>query len=362
MPLLEEIRPATQAAGIPLIALAHNEANLIAPFLAHYRAMGPVHFVIVDDHSTDGTRDLLMAAPDVTLMQPVSGSTYARDKLAWRQELLARHAPHRWVLLPDLDEHFVFAGMERESLADYIAALEVEQAEAVLTVMIDMYADLPLSEHVYPRPGVTGLLEAFPWFDGPGPAPLGYHFMFDSSKARRKAATPPLSVHGGLRDRLFRVPGLNMGRPALAALDRVAGLDGAVAPRGLDRLRHRIARHLSRRFFKGALDMHKVALLRWRPGTNFVGAHRLREAYRMSESIAALLHFKFTRGVAGLEYTAQRGQHFGGARHYRDMLSAAELLERSPLFAGSRRWQGSDSLQGIIRKVPARQTQGSRGL
>ncbi|MFV0387017.1 hypothetical protein [Paracoccus sp. (in: a-proteobacteria)] len=268
--------------------------------------------------------------------------------------MLDRHAADRWVLLSDLDEHFVFADHERQGLTDCIAALEAEGAEAVLSVMIDMYADLPLAGHLYPREGAGSLTEAFPWFDGPGLAPLGYHFMFNSTKARRKAATPPLSVHGGLRDRLFRVPGLRMGRLALAALDRVAGLDGAVTPRGAGLLRHRIARRLARRFFKGAMDMHKVALLRWRPGTHFVGAHRLREPYRMSESIAALLHYKFTRGVAGLEYTAQRGQHFGGARHYHEMLNAAGVLERSPVFAGSRRYQGSASLAGIIRKVPAR--------
>lgn len=352
--LLTEIRPAAQAEGLPLIALAHNEANLIAPFLDHYRALGPIHFIIVDDHSTDGTRAALEAAPDVTLMQPVAGSSYARDKLAWRQQLLDRHAAGRWVLLPDLDEHFVYADMERQDLAQYIAALEAERAEAVLTVMVDMYADLPLAEHLYPREGASGLAEAFPWFDGPGPAPLGYHFMFDSTKARRKAATPPLSVHGGLRDRLFRVPQLRMGKPALAALDRAAGLDGAVTPRGAGLLAHRIARMLSRRFFKGAMDMHKVALLRWRPGTHFVGAHRLLEPYRMSESIAALLHYKFTRGVAGLEYVANRGQHFGGSRHYRDMLAANAAMTRSPVFEGSRRYQGSDSLAGIIRKMPAR--------
>lgn len=352
--LLEEIQPAAQPGGLPLIALAHNEANLIAPFLAHYRALGPVHFIIVDDHSTDGTRAALEAAPDVTLMRPVPGSSYARDKLVWRQELLDRHAAGRWVLLPDLDEHFVFADMEQHGLADYIAALEAEGAEAVLTVMIDMYADLPLAEHLYPRKGAASLAEAFPWFDGPGPAPLGYHFMFNSSKARHKAATPPLSVHGGLRDRLFRVPGLHTGRLALAVLDRVTGLNGAVTPRGAGLLRHHIARKLVRRFFKGAMDMHKVALLRWQPGTAFVGAHRLREPYRMSESIAALLHYKFTRGTAGLEYVARRGQHFGGARHYHEMLEAGEALARSPVFAGSRRYQGSTSLAGIIRKVPAR--------
>ncbi len=349
MGLLEEIRPARDGSGLPLVALAHNEANLIQPFLAHYRALGPTHFIIVDDHSTDGTRAMLEGQPDVTLLRPVPGSTYAEHKLAWRREILDRHAAGRWVLLPDLDEHFVFAGMETQPLAAYLAALDAEGAEAVLTVMIDMYADRPLRDHVYPQDASQTLLQAFPCFDGPGAAPYGYHFLYGSAKARRAAATPPLLVHGGLRDRLFRVPGLRPSGLALAMLDRVAGLDGAVTPRGAALLKHRLSRRLTRGFFKGALEMQKLGLCRWRPGTSFVGAHRLREPYRMSESIAAFLHFKFTRGTAGLEYTAARGQHFAGARHYVEMLDSAEILARSPVFEGSRRYEGSHSLKGILR-------------
>jgi hypothetical protein len=352
MGLLEEIRPARDGSGLPLVALAHNEANLIRPFLAHYRALAPMHFIIVDDHSTDGTRELLETQPDVTLLRPAPGSTYARDKLDWRRAILDRHAAGKWVLLPDLDEHFVFAGMEGQSLASYLTALEAEGAEAVLTVMIDMYADRPLKDHIYEPGAAEELLQAFPYFDGPDPAPFGYHFLYGSKKMRRAAATPPLLVHGGLRDRLFRVPALSTGPLVLGLLNRFAGLDGPVTPRGVDLLKYRLTRRLARGFFKGALDMHKIGLCRWRPGTSFVGAHRLREPYRMSESIAAFLHFKFTRGSAGLEYTAQRGQHFAGARHYHDMLSAAEILDRSPVFAGSRRYDGSASLSGIVRAAP----------
>jgi hypothetical protein len=352
MSLLEEIRPAPDATGMPLVALAHNEANLIRPFLAHYRKLAPMHFIIVDDRSTDGTAGLLAAEPDVTLLRPAPGSTYAEHKLAWRRELLDRHAAGRWVLLPDLDELFVFADMERTALPAYLAALEAERAEAVLTVMIDMYADRPLGQHVYAASDGGNLLEAFPYFDGPGGAPFGYHFLYCSKKARRAAATPPLLVHGGLRDRLFRVPGLRKGGAAMALLTRVACLSGPVTPRGTALLKYRACRRLTRGFFKGALDMQKIGLCRWRPGTGFVGAHRLREPYRMSESIAAFLHFKFTRGAAGLEYTAQRGQHFAGSRHYREMLEAAEILERSPVFEGSRQYRDSGSLAGIVRGVP----------
>lgn len=206
--------------------------------------------------------------------------------------LLARHASGRWALLPDMDEHFVFAGMERQSLADYIAALEAEGAEAVLTVMIDMYADLPLAEHLYPRPGVDSLLQAFPWFDEAGAGTLGllHHVQFQQGAAQGGDA----AAIGSWRLARPAVPGAGAAHEPGWRWRRWTawrGLGGAVQPRGLDLIRHQIARKLTRRFFKGALDMHKVALLRWRPGTNFVGAHRLRECYRMSESIAALLHF-----------------------------------------------------------------------
>ena len=71
-------------------------------------------------------------------------------------------------------------------------------------------------------------------------------------------------------------------------------------------------------------------------------------ASRGTESIAAFLHYKFTRGQAGLEYTAARGQHNKGARGIRKMLERGDVLARSPVWEGTRRYEGPRSLDGLI--------------
>ena len=342
MDMLRKVRPAATADGVPVIALAHNEANLVEPFLRHYRGFGPVHFVIVDDGSTDGTFEALENQPDVTIYRPADGSRYSEHKHEWRQTLLATHAAERWALLPDLDELFVYAGMEGKPFAEYLQELEREAAQGVLTVMIDMYADRPLADHRFEGGADADLIETFPFFDGPDAAPFGYHFRYASPQKRASTPTPVLSVHGGMRDRLFRAPQVAVSRLELALVSRVAALGGPVTPKGRHLLAHRLATRLTRKVLKGALDMHKIGLLRWTPGLRYSTAHGFSTPIRLSESIAAFLHFKFTRGAGGLEYVAQRGQHFAGSQHYKTMLSSSEALKRSPVFAGSLRYRGSE--------------------
>ncbi|TKA98204.1 hypothetical protein FAZ78_01855 [Cereibacter changlensis] len=349
---LEKVRQADEDAGVPIIVLAHNEVNLVTAFLNHYRRLCTPHFVVVDDGSTDGTPEHFAAQPDVTLFRPAPGSSYAADKHIWRQGLLDTHADGRWALTPDMDEFFVFAG-RHDRLEPHLRDLDHEGAEAVLTVMLDMYADRPLRDHSFDSAGGRTLFETFPYFDGPSPAPFGYHFLHNSRKRRRKLPTPPLSVHGGMRDRLFRAEHTDIGALRGWLLDRVAGLDGPVTPEGVSLLKHVLARPFIRAYFRQALDMHKIGLVRWRRGLNYGGAHCLRQRLPLSESIAAFLHYKFTRGLSGLQYTARRGQHFAGARHYHQMLAAEDILGRSPVFEGSRRFVDISSLAGIARAIPA---------
>ncbi|MFP4274238.1 MAG: glycosyltransferase family 2 protein [Paracoccaceae bacterium] len=139
--------PDPDPGAIPVVALAHNEANILPAFLDHYRQLCRPAFLIVDDRSTDTTPDILAAAADVTVFRPVEGSTYARDKAIWRSELLDAWGAGRWCLVPDLDEHFVHPGAERQGFSDYLAQLDAEGAEAVAMLMLDMYADRPLEAH-----------------------------------------------------------------------------------------------------------------------------------------------------------------------------------------------------------------------
>ena len=339
--------------GVPIIALAHNEVNILGAFLDHYRAITRPAFLIVDDRSTDGTAEILADAPDVTVFTPHAGSNYRDDKAQWRSDLLDAYCDGRWCLAPDLDEHFVFPGMEARSLDAYCAALEAEGAEAVATLMIDMYADRPLAEHVFdPGDGRT-LAETFPLFDGPAEVPAGYFMRPTSGRERKRWPTPPVAFSGGLRHRLFTDHMEGLPGWKAAAIERLNRLDRPINPGPAERARNLAARALTYRTVRANANQTKLGLIRWQAGMAFNGgAHKVDRALPVSESIAAFLHYKFTRGQAGLEYTAARGQHNKGARGIRKMLERGDVLARSPVWEGTRRYEGSRSLDGLIRDIP----------
>ena len=98
-----------------------------------------------------------------------------------------------------------------------------------MTLMVDMYADVALRDHVFgPGLGET-LREAFPYFDGPAPAPHGYFMRRLKPRALRQYATPPVRLLGGMRGRLF--DGIGAPSPLGAfLLERLHRLDRRYMP------------------------------------------------------------------------------------------------------------------------------------
>ena len=50
-----------------LISVVRNEADILPAFFDHYRGLGIRSFVLIDNNSTDGTREVLLEQPDVIL-------------------------------------------------------------------------------------------------------------------------------------------------------------------------------------------------------------------------------------------------------------------------------------------------------
>ncbi|WP_233252553.1 glycosyltransferase family 2 protein [Maritimibacter sp. 55A14] len=326
------------------VALAHNELDILPDFLAHYRGLGVRRFLMVDDRSDDGTREFLLEQNGVTLFCPRDGSTYAAHKKQWRCELLDHFANGRWCIAPDIDEHFVYRCSSASALADLVDTLDAEGAEALHCTMVDMYADLPLSEHEY-RGG--GLLEAFPLFDGPD----SYFMLPAASRFRRKYPTPFMMAYGGMRDRLFFGRHGIAGRFPRLLMERFGGLNAPFNPGPARRVLARVTRRAARAHLpRDPFTCTKLALIKWRKGMTFSGgSHAVTGRLKLSERSAVLLHFKFTRGEAGLEYIAKRGQHAGGGRYYRKILENQDILTASPISAHTRRFTGADSLGMLLR-------------
>lgn len=333
--------------GVVCVTICHNELGIIENFLNHYRNVGIKEFFIVDDRSTDGTYDFLLGQPDVSLFQPFDGSEFKDHVGIWRQEILDHFCVDRWATLPDADEFLYYKEMPT-SLNEVATSLEAKGEEALIAVMVDMYADLPIVDQ---RFSGKGSLEAeFPFFDGQGDPPNGIRIVAQPSSFLKRFPTPQVAFMGGVRDRLF------FQRKKLNAFQRwiisaFANINRPINPGFFERIQNRIVRAVTKSCFSSTpFVLNKFALIKWRRGMKFARApHSVSEDLKVSERLAALLHFKFYKGAAALEYSAARGQHAGGSVHYRAMLSQRDALEAHPFNTSTEKFEGLQSLREILR-------------
>jgi len=314
------------------LVLVHNEAHLLPDLFAHYRAMGPIHFLVVDDRSTDTTRALLATQPDVTLFEPVDGSTYAKHKRDWRGSLLDAFAPGKWCLVIDADERLVWRGYPQRSLAALISDLEANGAEALIAAMLDMYADCAIADHIA-RPGP--LITQFPCYDDPRKDVMAYRIALTPKAFRRKFPMPNTILMGGMRDRMF------------AALTGRVGLITRLLQRGaLSRPRqiaanalpiaNLITRLTRPRGPSPPLNLTKVPLVKWRTSLRYNGgAHHVSANLKPAGEFGVLLHYAITQGADGVAYLANRGQHAAGGGYYRSILDKGTLSNLNPVYSGT---------------------------
>ncbi|MCA0177125.1 MAG: glycosyltransferase family 2 protein [Proteobacteria bacterium] len=277
---LELLSPAarahTWANSAPMVvAVMRNERLMLPHFLAHYRAQGVRHFVLVDNLSDDGTRELALAQEDVLLYSAATPYRDAHYGVAWQQAVLAAHGHGRWSVLVDLDELLIYPDCETRPLAAWLATADAEGADAVRTVMIDMYPEGDLADADLAR---QAPFEAAPWHD----------------------RQPLLDWHLGSGR-------FSNGRTQLSAL------------------RHRLAPGAAPNFFTA----QKIALLRHQPWMRLSdGLHDV-AGVTPARGGACLAHFKYHADFARkVHEEVRRRQHFNDAEEYRRY--QAMLAEAQP--------------------------------
>jgi hypothetical protein len=174
---------------IPLVFNTHNDRNLLPSFLAHYRRLGVSRFICVDDVSSDGTRDYMLAQKDVDLWSSPIRYRDARRGREWRESLFERYGADRWYLNVDSDEFLIYEDCENRPLADLLRALEGRGEKRLAAPMLDMY---PAS-----RLGAATL----DGDDGRMPWEIADHF--DGSGYTMVHTKRAISITGGPRKRKF---------------------------------------------------------------------------------------------------------------------------------------------------------------
>ena len=313
------------------ITRVHNEEHMIEDFIQHHRKLGDISFLIIDDRSTDDTSRILLRQPDVTLFRPVKDSHFRDDKRVWVQELLNKFCTNRWALCLDADEQLIYQDMEHRNIHSLVAQLEHKNADSFTAVMLDMYADKPLAEHFYSG---GSLKRSFPYFDDLST----YRVMY-----KRKLKL--FHARGGMRFRLFARARNRLIQPGLPLrFNERRNRILVETKRKIDQISRIVSDPIFGRSGYRPNSL-KVPLIFWRSEMKW-NEHHIKETKRQSKEMGALLHFKMAKGIAGIEYIADRSQHVHDSLYSKWILSTENLGFINPYFSDSRRFVDSSSLYG----------------
>jgi glycosyl transferase family 2 len=146
---------------VVVACMVRNGEEYIEAFLTHYFKLGAKHVVLMDNGSTDRTVALARARRGVTVFEcprPVG-----RGETLLRRYLLNGFCRGRWCLNVDIDEFFDFPFSKTIGLGGLIGYLEANSYTAVVSQMLDMISDKPLSELKAVKNGA--LRKHYPFYD-----------------------------------------------------------------------------------------------------------------------------------------------------------------------------------------------------
>ena len=187
--------------AILLFSTMRNERIRLPYFLKYYRDLGVNHFLIVDNDSTDGTREYLAAQPDVSLWHSDASYKRSRFGMDWINWLLLRYGHNHWCLTVDPDEFFVFPFCDTRPLRALTDWLDASSIKSFSAMLLDMYP--------------KGPFDLIPYREGQDPIAHAPYFDSGNYVIDRNPRFGNLWIQGGPRARMFfadlpaRAPALN---------------------------------------------------------------------------------------------------------------------------------------------------------
>jgi hypothetical protein len=261
-------------------------------FIDYYRRLGVTRFFIVDNESGDGGPDWLLSQPDCHLYTTTQSYAQYDYGTLWIRKVQRDLSVENWCVHVDADEYFLYPGAERMSLNSLSTRVALERATAVRALLVDMYADAPLTAQPECPPGHDPRLV--------------YRFFDTDSYCTSKRGVPlrgypaKKNLHwGGMRHRIFGL---------YPQLDKVP-------------------------FYKLGCGI-----------TVRAGCHSARNA-QLSSMTAAVLHFKYTAAFATrVEEEVLRGEHWRRATEYVRYRHGLRHGPLHPRYAGSAEFFDSNTL------------------
>src|SRR5215213_3103752 len=145
-----------------LLCLLRDGRPYLKSFVEHHFSMGVKHLFFLDNGSTDGTVEALKEYENVTVLR--TELPFERYELSVRQYLVERFCQKgRWCLYADMDELFDYPYSDVVSLGALLRYLNERSYTAVVTQMLDMFPEEPLSD--VPSEEEERLKEVYRFYD-----------------------------------------------------------------------------------------------------------------------------------------------------------------------------------------------------
>jgi hypothetical protein len=299
-----------------------NELQRLPHSLDHHRRIGIERFFAIDNGSTDGSKEFLLAQPDCHVFITSNSMAEARAGVEWHNALMNEYGTNRWCLMLDADELFVYPGYESKSLSVFTNYLDRSGALGVFSFLLDMYGRGTVGE--WACSSDRALLDVCSYFDG------NYKWQ------RRLHSFPPYNIVGGPRLRTL-FPHLHKNYNVLQTIWRISYFTKLPLPRTL----------------RQAPILMKIPLVRWLPGVRFETVH-LTTPIKLSAVTGLLLHFKFMGDFyAHARVEVDRKEYVDGAREQRRYLAWLERDSDLCFYnAESVAYEGSNQLirLGLMRE------------
>jgi hypothetical protein len=299
--------------ALTLCAVGRNEMYFLPAFLEHYRKLGIEQFAILNDRSTDGTAEFLLAQPDVVLFE--SGYRYGDgvvlpdhmvDKMPngrilyiWRTIFYSRFAKGKWAVQTDLDEFIHLP--PGKTFKDIAAILDQDGANMAYGLMLDVYPE-SLSDLAF-MANQSELDRAAKWYFDAEP-----HLQLRSGEI-------PRTLHPGARARLYHT----------YETSRLYGELGVPMPdykTWWKRMRRtRFGTKIKIPVYN---TMHKPVMAKWPDGSYFTSSHNT-SIDACDSILLPFQHFRFTGALyAKIEMAIRENSYSSGSRDHHllsDLLS-----------------------------------------
>jgi Glycosyl transferase family 2 len=273
---------AIRTGDILLFATLRDERVRLPYFLRYYREMGIGHFLIVDNGSSDGSREYLQGQRDVSVWSATASYKASRFGMDWINWLLRKHAHGHWTLTVDPDEFFIYPFCDTRPIRALTDWLDTYSIRSFPAMVVDMYPKGPIT--------------AQPYGEGQNPFEIAAWFDSGNYMIKKNPALGNLWIQGGPRARMMF----------------------ADAP-------------------ADAPSLNKIPLVRWDRSYAYVssthmllprGLNLTYDEWGGEKASGCILHAKFLSTLtAKVEEELLRNEHFAGGREYR---AYAETLKDDP--------------------------------